>query len=57
MLAEDSELMKISKDGSKMSVGKIAHAALIDVDKEGAEAAAASTIEIVFLRKISLEHA
>jgi serine protease inhibitor len=38
-------------------VEKIAHAALIDVDKDGTEAAAASLIEIVFLREIPIAYA
>ena len=57
IFSDSSELGKIAKDGSKLSVEKIAHAALIDVDKDGTEAAAASLIEIVFLREIPIAYA
>jgi serine protease inhibitor len=46
----EAELERMSEDGSKLAVDKIAHAALIDVDKDGTEGAAATVVEIVFLR-------
>jgi serine protease inhibitor len=49
---DNAELARFSTDGSKLSVDKIAHAALIEVDKEGTEAAAATVVEISFLRNV-----
>jgi hypothetical protein len=57
VFSDSSELGKIAKDGSKLSVEKIAHAALIDVDKDGTEAAAATLIEITFLREKPIAYA
>lgn len=45
----ESELEKISTDNSSLRVESIAHAALIEVDREGTVAAAATVIEISFL--------
>lgn len=55
VFSDQAELGRLSTDASNLNVDSIKHAAIVEVDKEGTEAAAATVVQITFLSAVSTE--